>query len=102
MHEEHEMGHHHPWGGGECGCGGQRHGHFSPEGEHHMHGHEGDQEFERPRFAGGPRGFRGPARRGPRGPFRGGPEFFGRGPKAARGDIRLAILRLIQGQPMHG
>ena len=67
-----------------------------------MHGHEGDQEFERPRFAGGPRGFRGPARRGPKGPFRGGPEFFGRGPKAARGDIRLAILRLIQGQPMHG
>ena len=101
MHEEHEAGHHHAWGG-ECGCGGQKHGHFPVGGEHHMHRHEDDQEFEGPGFVGGPRGFRGPVRRGPRGPFRGGPDFFGRGPKAARGDIRLAILRLIQEQPMHG
>ena len=57
MHEEHEAGHHHPWGG-ECGCGGQKHGHFPAGGEHHMHRHEDDQEFEGPGFVGGPRAVR--------------------------------------------
>lgn len=28
--------------------------------------------------------------------------FFGRGPKAARGDVRAAILALLAEQPMHG
>jgi DNA-binding PadR family transcriptional regulator len=33
--------------------------------------------------------------------FEGGP-FFGRGPRAARGDIRVATLQLLDEEPMHG
>ena len=36
------------------------------------------------------------------GPGFGGPPFGGRGPRARRGDIRLAVLRLLAEQPMHG
>jgi DNA-binding PadR family transcriptional regulator len=32
----------------------------------------------------------------------GGPGFFGRGPRAGRGDVRSAILALLAEQPMHG
>lgn len=40
---------------------------------------------------------------GPRGPFRGfGGPGFGRGHKAGRGDVRLAVLSLIAEQPLHG
>jgi DNA-binding PadR family transcriptional regulator len=46
---------------------------------------------------GGPGGF-GPGF----GPGFGGPPFGGRGPRARRGDIRVAVLRLLSEQPMHG
>jgi DNA-binding PadR family transcriptional regulator len=51
-------------------------------------------------------GHRGPGRHGggfgpPFGPGF-GPPFGGRGPRARRGDIRLAVLRLLAEQPMHG
>jgi DNA-binding PadR family transcriptional regulator len=50
---------------------------------------------------GGPRGF---GRRGfgPGGFGWGGPGFGGGGPRAGRGDIRAAILALLNEQPMHG
>jgi len=48
----------------------------------------------------------GPSRRGHRrmhhGPQHGMPGFFGRGPRASRGDIRAAILVLLSEEPMHG
>ena len=60
-----------------------RRGAFYPHGEH----------------GGGPRGPRGFG-----GPGFGGPGFGGRGPgrRAGRGDIRAAILLLLNEQPMHG
>jgi DNA-binding PadR family transcriptional regulator len=47
-------------------------------------------------------GFRGRRRwRGEPGSF-GGPGFLGRGPRAGRGDVRVAILALLAEEPMHG
>jgi DNA-binding PadR family transcriptional regulator len=46
-----------------------------------------------------PFGRRGGRGRGVRG---GPPGFFGRGPMAARGDVRAAILTLLDEEPMHG
>ncbi len=40
--------------------------------------------------------------RGRHGSEMGGYGFLGRGPRAGRGDIRAAILRLLSEQPMHG
>jgi DNA-binding PadR family transcriptional regulator len=53
------------------------------------------------------RGRGGPPRRGHHGRgrrFAGDPtgSFFGRGPRASRGDIRAAILALLEEQPRHG
>ena len=50
----------------------------------------------------GPGGRRFPGGAGFGGPGFGGPPFGGRGPRARRGDIRLAVLRLLAEQPMHG
>ncbi len=48
-------------------------------------------------------GSRGPGRRGRHGPPHGGfPGFLGRGPRAARGDVRAGILALLAEEPMHG
>jgi len=48
-------------------------------------------------------GSRGPGRRGRHGPPHGGfPGFLGRGPRAARGDVRVGILALLAEEPMHG
>jgi DNA-binding PadR family transcriptional regulator len=51
----------------------------------------------------GRRGRRGrpPFELGPRG-FRGGAAFFGPPRRAGRGDIRAAILKLLEEEPMHG
>ncbi|WP_205698956.1 PadR family transcriptional regulator [Conexibacter sp. SYSU D00693] len=65
---------------------------FGPRPGHrfHMHG----------RGRPGPRGGRVP-HRDPFGPS-GGPERWGRGPRAARGDVRAGILALLAEEPMHG
>ena len=73
---------------GHGGCqerheGGYRHGGGEGPGHHGM-GH---------RHGGGPGFFGGP-------PFFGG--RMGRGPKAARGDVRMAVLTLVAEQPRHG
>jgi len=41
-------------------------------------------------------------RRGRGGPESGFPGFFGRGPRAGRGDVRAGILALLAEEPMHG
>jgi DNA-binding PadR family transcriptional regulator len=92
------------------------HDHQHDEHEHH-HPHDPGRRRD-PEFRGGrgprggamspdddPRGRRGrpgrPGRgRGGRPPF--GGEFFGRGGRANRGDVRAAILTLLAEQPMHG
>jgi len=68
-----------------------------------------------PRWRGGPRGGRRPSGRrgewhgGRHGDWRGfggsagfGPSFLGRGSRAARGDVRAAVLALVSEEPMHG
>ena len=75
--------------------GRRRHGHGVPFDEAEMTSEEGR------------RGRGGPARRGHHGRgrrFVADPtgSFFGRGPRAARGDIRAAILALLEEQPRHG
>jgi DNA-binding PadR family transcriptional regulator len=61
----------------------------------HDHGHEHDSRFFEMR--GGRRGFFGPGGPGEHGgPFKGGSRFFG------RGDVKYALLDLIQERPMHG
>lgn len=84
--------------------------------QHHRHDHDARHELfeDGPRRArggprgGGPRGggrFGGPGSRGHGHGHgrRGGEEgFFGRGPRAARGDVRAAVLALLTEQPMHG
>lgn len=94
-----------------------RHGHFlgGPHGHHAHHGpfphpHEGgpEQAFERPQR--GSEGYR-----GPKGPFGGRGRWGWQGPeqgdeqgggrwsmRAARGDVRSAILMLLSETPMHG
>ena len=72
--------------GGPEGPGG-----FGPGGHGHGPGGHG------PGGHGGRRG-----RRYGRGPEGGFPGFLGRGPRAARGDVRAAILALLAEQPMHG
>jgi DNA-binding PadR family transcriptional regulator len=95
------------------------HAMFGPPGAgHHHHGHCGGGKFEHrggPPFAGffaamgggGPRGHRGP--RGGRGPWGGfgGPGFgpppgFGRGGRRRRGDVRAALLVLLDEGPRNG
>jgi DNA-binding PadR family transcriptional regulator len=81
-------------------CGG------SPEdGPPHRRQHEGHDFWHGPRFFGmrmgrglfGPRGPFGPGGPlGPEGPFWGGQRFFG------RGDVKYALLELLQERPMHG
>jgi len=76
---------------------------FGPEADPRMHMAAGRGRRGRPgppHFGGGPRpGFPG----FPFGPHRGFPgPFFGRGPKAGRGDIRTGILLLLNEQPMNG
>jgi DNA-binding PadR family transcriptional regulator len=105
------------------GRGRGHHGHFDAgaqeeeEGWQPEHGHEWGHHRHGPGFFGGhmrrrffsPRGPRGP--KGPRGPFGpGGPfgdEGFpggpGRGPRFfGRGDLKYALLELLQERPMHG
>ncbi len=77
-----------------------------PQGDHSCCGqHEGHSFWHGPRFFGmrmgrglfGPRGPFGPSGPfGPEGPFGGGQRFFG------RGDIKYALLELLQERPMHG
>ncbi len=92
MHEHHEGG-----------CGGGCHGRGHGEGQG---GPRGGEEFGprmRHRQGGGfgPGGGQfGPGFFGGFGP--GGGPRFGRGPKAARGDVRLAILTLVGEEPRHG
>jgi DNA-binding PadR family transcriptional regulator len=64
-----------------------RHG----EAEHMHHGHRHGGQWGT--------GFGGPWGRGGFGP---GGAFFGRGPKVGRGDVRSAILVLLNESPMHG
>ncbi|NNN15816.1 MAG: PadR family transcriptional regulator [Acidimicrobiaceae bacterium] len=70
---------------------------------HEEHGHggrgRGREGFPPPPFA---RGFRGGPGMGPRGQWGRGGAYFGGGPKAARGDVKAAILNLLAEQPMHG
>lgn len=69
-----------PRGGGPRG-GGRRSGGHGGDWHGSWHGHW--------RAVGGPgQGF--------------GPAFFGRGSRAARGDVRAAVLALVGEQPMHG
>jgi DNA-binding PadR family transcriptional regulator len=63
---------------------------MSPDDEHRGHGHP---PFGRRGGRGGRPGFAGGEPTG---------SFFGRGPRAARGDIRAAILALLAEEPMHG
>ncbi|GCF08036.1 PadR family transcriptional regulator [Dictyobacter arantiisoli] len=74
--------------------------------EHHEHHHHGHNHEHGPRFF-EMRGRRGPfgpfgpfgpgdAEGQPAGPFRGGRRFFG------RGDVKYALLELLQERPMHG
>src|SRR5262245_1189212 len=68
-----------------------------------MAGPGGPEEFGPPGF--GPGGHRHGGRRGRRYMLHregGFPGFLGRGPRAARGDVRAAILALLAEQPMHG
>ncbi|MEN0013538.1 MAG: PadR family transcriptional regulator [Solirubrobacteraceae bacterium] len=77
--------HCHPMSG--RGPGGPRHGRGGPD---------FGPDFGGPGFGGpgfGGRGGRGPGGRG---------RFGGRGPRAARGDIRAGILVLLSEEPMHG
>ncbi|MGH2603092.1 MAG: PadR family transcriptional regulator [Dehalococcoidia bacterium] len=78
---------------------------FAHEGDPRMHmaggrGPRGRGRPGPPHFGGGPR----PGSPGfPFGPHRGFPgPFFGRGPKAGRGDVRTGILLLLNEQPMNG
>jgi DNA-binding PadR family transcriptional regulator len=78
--------------------------------EHHDHEHRRDHGPGHRRGSGPkdwamspddePRGRRGRPGRGRRPPFAG--DFFGRGGRANRGDVRAAILTLLAEQPMHG
>jgi DNA-binding PadR family transcriptional regulator len=74
--------------------------------DHHDHPHDHDRLHEPGRRGRamnpeeGPRGRRPRPGRGRRGPF--ADDFFGRGGRANRGDVRAAILTLLAEQPMHG
>lgn len=67
-----------------------------PEHRHH-HGHHDEHAHSFFEMRGGRRGFFGPGGPGDHGgPFKGGPRFFG------RGDVKYALLELVQERPMHG
>ncbi len=84
-----------PWLRDEGEWYGQRHGPHGHHGHHGPHGHHHGPEF-------GPRFFMNRMRRGPFG-FGPGPFGPGEGGRAfGRGDLKYALLELLQERPMHG
>jgi DNA-binding PadR family transcriptional regulator len=94
------------WGEGPRGGGPHRHRHQGPAerlfAKARRHGPLGPEDLEKiedliawRRMRGGPFGFGGP------GPFGHGPRGRGRG-RARRGDVRLALLRLLAEEPRNG
>jgi len=67
--------------------------HLHDHDHEHDHDHGHDHDHDRAPRRGGPRGPRGAEAMG---------SFFGRGPRAGRGDIRFAIITLLAEEPMHG
>ncbi len=75
-------------------CGGSPEDCSPPWRQHEGHGFWHGPRFFAMRMGRGFFGSRGPF--GPEGPFRGGPRFF------ERGDVKYALLELLQERPMHG